>query len=112
MMKTATRIILIVIFGLLANLFFKIGDKERQSTARELFLRKQHAFQLDSLTSVYRDSLHRRELVALKAFSDAIRAKERAEGEAFVWRDRYQKEKSINRKFENKEVDSLINEIH
>jgi len=104
-MNKLSTLLLIIISVILVILFAK---KPSGADQRLIELDKKYNQRLDSITSVYRDSLHKRELQALKAFSEAERAKDRALGEANTWKARYNNEKNSNRTFTDKQLDSLV----
>lgn len=99
---------LLIISGILFLIYM---NRPSGADQRLLRLDKQYSKRLDSLKSVYEDSLHRRELFYLKSFSDAVRAKDRAEGEANHWKQKYTNEKNSNRSFTDNQLDSLISAI-
>ncbi len=74
-------------------------------------LDNRYKHQLDSITAIYTDSLHKRELVALKAFTEAQSKVNRLEGEVSHWKIKYNHEKNNNRSFSDAGLDSLIQSI-
>jgi len=104
-MNKLSTLLITVIAIFLVIIFTK---KPSGSDQRLIMLEQCYNNRLDSITGVYRDSLHKRELVALKAFSEAERAKDRAIGEANHWRAKYNHEKNNNRAFADNQLDSLI----
>lgn len=108
MTKAITYLLIFVISGILVLIY---TSKPSGADQRLIELDRKHNHQLDSITSVYRDSLHKRELAALKAFSDATRAKNKAEVEANHWKQKYENEKNTNRHFSDHAIDSLLAEV-
>jgi len=104
MNKLSTLLIIIIAVGLVFLFFNKPPGVDQ----RLIELDKKYNQRLDSITSVYRDSLHKREVIALQAFSEAVKAKDRAIGEANIWEARYNNEKNSNRNFTDKQLDSLV----
>jgi len=107
MNKLSTLLLIIIAVGLVFIFFNKPSGVDQQL----IELDKKYNQRLDSITSVYRDSLHRRELQALKAFTEAERAKDRAIGEANHWRSKYNYEKNNNRAFSDRAIDSLLAKV-
>lgn len=103
-----TVILLSFLVACLVYMYFTKASGADQEKKR---LKEKYTFQLDSLTKVYQDSLHKRELFALKVFSDAIRAKDRAEGEASYWHNKFNYEKNNNRSFSDVAADSLLAKV-
>jgi len=104
-MNKLSTLLILVILGALLLIFFNRPSGVDQ---RLLELEETYNNRLDSIVSVYRDSLHKREVIALQAFSEAIKAKDRALGEANIWKARYNNEKNSNRIFTDNQLDSLI----
>ncbi len=104
-MNKLSTLLVLVILGFLLLIFF---NKPSGADQRLIELEQCYNNKLDSITSVYRDSLHKREVIALKAFSEAIKAKDRAIGEANHWRSKYNHEKNNNRAFTDNQLDSLV----
>src|SRR5688572_10996040 len=103
-MRSTVILLSFLVSGLVYMYFTKASGADQEKKR----LKEKYTFQLDSITGVYMDSLHKRELFALKVFSDAIRAKDRAEGEANHWKRKYNEETKRNRSFTDNELDSLL----
>jgi len=108
-MNKLSTLLILVILGFLLLIFF---NNQYGVDQRLIELDKKYNQRLDSITSVYNDSLQKRELFYLKSFSEAIKAKDRAIGESNLWKHKYNKELLSKRSFNNKQIDSLLNLIN
>jgi hypothetical protein len=96
---------------LLVCLIFVLVKTEPAHNRQLKELEKRHQNALDSITKVYKDSLHKRELAALKVFNEAMRKVDRLEGEVSHWKGKYNHEKNNHRTFSDADLDSLLAEV-
>jgi len=85
----------------------------KESGHSQILIEKNKAWEtkLDSLETVYQDSLHSRELFYLKSFSEAVKRSDFYEGEAVAYKQKFLNDKAKHRSFDNGQRDSLVRSI-
>lgn len=101
----------ILLFLVSAALLYVWVDKNSGHDQVLIETDKRWQSKIDSLETVYKDSLHSRELFYLKSFSEAIKKSDFYEGEALAYKRKYLNEKNRHRSFTDTETDSLIGSI-